>query len=127
MSNFVKHINLSYDTKQEKLNMSSHGGIDLETALNILLVGIVQITNQLLAAVPESHKQIMRENVHDRLNSAFYNILTELIPDEEVPDLLADTIIETQNQIIAEAAEKGISVVELLEQKKADKESKDEL
>ena len=71
MSNFVKHINLSYDTKQEQLQMTSHGGIDLETALNILLTGIIQIVNQLLKSVPESHQQMMKENVHDRLNRSF--------------------------------------------------------
>ena len=119
MSNFVKHINLSYDTKQEQLNMTSKGGIDLETALNMLLVGIVQITDQLLKAVPPTHQQIMRENIHDRLNESFYNILTELIPDSEVPDLISESIIETQNQMIAEAAERKITLIELLEEKKA--------
>ena len=123
MSNFVKHITLSYDTKQEQLQMTSHGGIDLETALNLLLTGIVQISNQILANVPDTHKQMMRENIHDRLNRSFYQILSELIPDEEIPDVISESIIETQNRMIAEAAEQGISLVDYLQRLRADSDS----
>ena len=118
MSSINKHLSIMYDPRTETMKMDTHGGIDTTTALNMLIAAITQLTDQLLSIVPESNKESVRNDLHDKLNYAFYLVLEHLIPTEDVPDFATESIIETQNRMIHEAAQAGMQLPDYLEMRK---------
>jgi hypothetical protein len=114
MAKFTKSITLLYNLKSETFDLNSDGGIDLQTGINMMLTGIKTITESILANVPPSHQQSMKENIYDSLNAAFNGVLESIIPTDDIPDLTSEAILEAQNKIIHDAAQAGMQLEDYL-------------
>lgn len=92
---------LTITLKDGKVGIKSVKPIAIYETIELTLKALLSAMNQTVAAVPDEHKDAVKENLYELLNVAASNTLAIFAPEIEMrPDLTVQAILEKENELI---------------------------